>query len=644
MKKHFFFPVIVLLTFVLFTTCKKEDAKPAGFYQLFSSPDTLIIPDNQESSQFYISAKPKGNVGFAITSYPEWLVINTRKGHVNGNIQTIEVAPIDQIDEGIYKGTIKITSDEGGPASVYVIMSIKGHPKIKTSTDRLSFPSDISKIEMIIENTGNGILTWSFGELPEWLNASEISGYLYPKDTRTIVFRCNRANLDQNTYLSNLKIISNSEVEIPDLQVEMVVPKFIEMKTNPDYLLFDYFTETKDVWLKNTGNTAFTWNATASNYLLISPINGSLSKGDSALIHIGVDRRNMPSGTQKLTISFENNYQVTETLDVTIHHDVQKKWLLDINILDAEFCAETNRLIVVSANPNQLSILNPETKQMENIALNARPKCVSVIPDGSMAVVGHDGFVTFVDLANKVIDVEYEIYTDAYDIVLAENKWCYITSEIKWEKISSVNYFNGQIYQTSNSLYGNYRLKKQPGSPYLYFGSMAATAYELGKVDISGGAALYLYTKYQLDNGGNFWFSEDGNRIYTFIKAVYRTSEMQEDDIEYVGSIESSNNLYWAEHSSEADKIFTIDRGDWSTNYSAASKVDVYNPSTLKYQKNYPLEPFLIHSGIEGGKLVDAEGRYIFANKPGTRLYVIVQANKESGLPFDWAVQNIEVE
>lgn len=643
MKKYFYAPAIALLTFVLFTTCKKED-KPIGIFQLYASPDTLVMIDNQESGNIYLSAQPEGNVDFIITSHPSWLKINTLNGRIKGDIQTIEVGRSEQIDEGIYKGSIEIISDEGGPASVYVIMSVEGHPKIKTSLDRLYFPAGISEVEMIIENTGNGILSWSFGDLPQWLKASDSAGLIYPRKKNTVLFQCNRRYLDQKTYLSNLKINSNSEVEIPDLEVEMVVPQITSMETNPSSLLFDYFTETRDVWLKNTGNTTFTWNATEGNYLTISPKNGSLSKRDSVLIHIELDRNNMPSGTNNLNISIANNFQFTENLEVTVNHFIQHKWMLDFNIIDAEFCTATNKLIVVSTNPNQLSILNPETQQVESIALNAKAKCVSVIHDGTMAAIGHDGFITYVDLVNKSIDLEYNISCNAYDIILAENKWCYVAPDNgSWVNLHSVNYTNGQEYQTTESIYSKVKMKKQPGSPYLYLCSTTLSSSALQKADISGGPAEYLYSKFNSDTWGNFWFAEDGSRIFTISKKVYRTSVVKEDDMQYNGSIESENYLFWVDHSAKANKVFTIAKGEWSSDITA-SRVDVYSASYLNYLKSYPLESFLVPSGVEGGRVLSAEGRYVFANQSGTRLYAIVQAEKESGMLFDWAVQNIEVE
>jgi len=67
-------------------------------------------------------------------------------------------------------------------------------------------------------------------------------------------------------------------------------------------------------------------------------------------------------------------------------------------IKDAEFSSSLNAIVAVSESPNQLHIYRPDTNELVSVNLQVPPFCVSVSPDGHSAVVGHNGWISHVDL------------------------------------------------------------------------------------------------------------------------------------------------------------------------------------------------------------------------------------------------------
>lgn len=71
---------------------------------------------------------------------------------------------------------------------------------------------------------------------------------------------------------------------------------------------------------------------------------------------------------------------------------------LAFNVVDSDYSTALNRIIAVAASPNELHIYDPAVQSDAVIPLNLTPTCVSVGPDGLHAAVGHDGYVSYVDL------------------------------------------------------------------------------------------------------------------------------------------------------------------------------------------------------------------------------------------------------
>jgi len=47
---------------------------------------------------------------------------------------------------------------------------------------------------------------------------------------------------------------------------------------------------------------------------------------------------------------------------------------------------------------------------------------------------------------------------------------------------------------------------------------------------------------------------------------------------------------------------------------------------------------------MNGSKLFSGEGKYVFLNCNGSKAYVLLKANSASGLYYEWALQDINIQ
>ena len=641
---------LILIIVLISTSCRKDDNGQLVDLHLNASPDTLVILDSDSIKEIFLSTQPKGAIEYTISQKPDWLYISPLNGTLNGNILSIKIRPVkDNLAEGIYKGKINIISNIAGTADVYVKMAVNGHPKIRTNLSAITFPENVSETELVVENIGTGILNWSINNTTKWITLSQTSGYLMKGEKNTLKITCNRIGLDVNTYTSSLTITSNSETLLQPLPISMTVGKTTAMTIHEKSLLFDYFVDNMNVYLKNTGNSTFNWNSSKESFFTLSPNNGSLPKGDSVKINIALNRASFETGIFKSNIFITNNDNGKDTIKTQINHFRNTKWNLNRNVVDAEFCRATNKIVIVSSNPNSISIIDPDLKTIESINLNSVPTCISINKNGDHAAVGHNGLVSFVNLNTKSIEKEYSVSCDPIDIVLTTSNWAYVFPvRDQWANIHCINLQNGaETLHTGNSIYAGTLAKLHPSEKWIYGANNGLSPSDIEKYSVESGTASYLYdSPYHGDYpmSGNIWFSEDGDRIFTKGKTVLKLSTDRANDMIYNGSVSCTDVIRTLFHSKIIDKFFVVTQSGYWSDVISASEVLVYNYSYLNYLTKYTLEPFMVPMNQTGGKLYNAEGNYVFVKNDGKKLYVIVEANKDSGLLNDWAIQTFVIQ
>lgn len=640
MKKILMFILPVLL---FLNAC--EEPYDNSNLKLSVSPDTLYIYDADSYKDFFLTVQPKYEVEYQITQFPSWLTIDTNliRNKINGGINPIRVKPNKEGLEGVYSGEISIISDLAGTADLKVFMSVDGHPKLSSSTKQIDFGATTNSKLFVIQNSGTGILSWSCESPASWINVYPSSGNLLRGQMMNVSLNCSRANLDMDTYLSQLVIESNAENTYEPIDLTMEVPLVSSYNLSTNSLSFDYSQNEESFYIINTGNSSMTWSMESESYLSPDVSNGSISKGDSTLVSLSLDRASFENGTFVSKLYVTSGTGQKDSIAIVVNHFVETKQLLNSNVVDAEFSRVSNLIYYVTTSPsNALVVFNPETNEKATISLNKTPTSIAVNAQGTKVLIGHTGMVTYVDVASMTIEKEYSILCDALDVVLTSKGWGYIFPiRDQWEAVYGIDLNDGSQHNSSDwMIYAGTVGRLHPSEKYIYGADNGVSPSDIEKYDIQNGTASMIRdSPYHGDYpmSGNLWFSEDGDRIFTRGKTILRSSELSSEDMTYNGTLGVTNPIQSLFHSKTADRLFVLTYTYTWSSTQADSELFVFDNSYLNYKGKYSLEEF-----VKNNQKYKAEGKFVFANQDGQSIYVLTKSDAAAGLLYEWAFQKLE--
>ena len=314
---------------------------------------------------------------------------------------------------------------------------------------------------------------------------------------------------------------------------------------------------------------------------------------------------------------------------------------LSYRVVDAEYSKQLDKIILVSAAPNQLHIYDPNVRQDTAVVdLPLVPSSVSVGPDGLFAAVGHDAWISYVNLSSPRLEKTVSVQADVLDIVLAGNGYVYaFPRRDQWTHIRSVNIATGSDQpQTGNQIYAGTLGKLHPGGRAMYGANNGLSPSDIEKYDISGGVARLLYdSPYHGDYPmcGDLWIAEDGLRIFTKCGKVFRSSEVQTQDMTYNGALGEVAQVRHLSHSLVQRKVAVIPQAISFSSTPAANdtEVQIYGYEFLSFLGRNYLPSFRVES-----RSYPAHGRFVFFNSVGSKYFVVAQADNASGLLNDFGV------
>lgn len=523
---------------------------------------------------------------------------------------------------------------------------VQPSPKLVTSADTLIFNDDESKILMLTTNPSTQC-EYHILSQPGWIEIHPSSGTINNSISNLSVSAI-FTGFASGIYDDNIVIMStlgNKTVHVRGVVGEQTLFSI------PDSLIISPFSDQKSFSIINQGNVPLHFIATCSNSFITLPSgSGDINKDAQADVIVNVNRSSMLNGINEAKI-FLNINGMADTIMVSIENIQEKKIIITSDVIDAEYSRLTNSIIYVSGDPMKVTIYNVISKTSSDILLPYMPTCVSVTANGHFAAVGHDGHASYIDLVNKTVLKTIDIPCEAADIVLANNNWAYVApAEDQWVHLQSIDFTNDNVVQSTYSIYENNKLKMHPSGKYIYIAESISSS-GLIKMDIRNGAAVYLYESPWGENpsGGDLWFSEDGVRIFTQPKNVFKTSELQSQDMMYNGKIlfdgntYDSHNIKWLDHSGNKNNLYVIFSGGGWDNEPNLPYIYVYNATNLVFKSKTELEKYLVPDGIGGGTLYDAEPYFAFCNTVGDKVFVLTKA-VGSGLLHEWAIQEINIQ
>ena len=515
-------------------------------------------------------------------------------------------------------------------------------PRVVSTPSQLSFTSSRTTGQIVLSVIPQfNNLQWRVTYIPNWLSVSPASGFV---DGIPIIVTALTSTLLPQTLNDKIVITTTTgQVEIP---VSLTITNSIAIQVTPSPLVFDYDENSKPVTIKNNSNQTVNWQLEPSaSYFNIAPNSGTLNANQSSNLTLTLNRTTLDSKTYSEILSLKLAGVKISDIPVSINNFKEEKWILSGAIIDAEYDRIGNNLVVIIGN--KLFKLKPETKTADSVLLPLTGTCVSVGMNGQYAVVGHDGWISLVDLAAMRVDRTYPVSANALDVVLGPNNWAYVFPKVdQWQNIRCINLLTGtEMLNTGRQIYAGTKAKLHPSGNYIYGTNNGVSPSDAEKYDIQNGQANFLYdSPYhgQYAFSGDLWMSDDGSRMFTRGRNVFWLTTSQSSDMIYAGSVDGNNvGVQTLDHISLKNRVYAV-YFDFLTQ-APQNEIKIFTGDFLNYLGTKPLPGFLVK---QGGvyQFVPSEGIFGFFNSTGTKFFTCVRSKIVSGSPVQWAIATINVD
>lgn len=304
-------------------------------------------------------------------------------------------------------------------------------------------------------------------------------------------------------------------------------------------------------------------------------------------------------------------------------------------VIDLEYSASLNAIVAVAESPNQLHVYYPDTNTFAAVNLQLTPRCVSVSPDGREAVAGHNAFLSHVDLEALELLATIPVSANVSEVVHGGNGFAYLFGGSSYAY--SVDLETEELSQ-SYSWRSAAAARLHPAGDRIYGADRNVSPSDILRIDISadGPLASMRDSPYHGDYPfcGDVWISADGLRLFTACGNVFRASSDPLTDMQFNGKLSQDNSVRWAAHSLPGNSVAVL---PGVSQPRADNQVRYYTHDFLLYRGNAVLPPFVVENTSW-----PARGRWIFFNAAGTKQYVVVQADAESGILNDFGLVTID--
>jgi uncharacterized protein (TIGR03437 family) len=317
---------------------------------------------------------------------------------------------------------------------------------------------------------------------------------------------------------------------------------------------------------------------------------------------------------------------------------------LSFEVVDAQYSRGLDRVIMVTANPNQLVVYDPFAQQVTGtVALPLPPSNVSVAPDGLHAAVGHNAWISYIDLTKPTLAKTIAIACDVLEALIGGGDYIYaLPRRDQWTKIFVVRISTGADVSGSGnySFYAGTLGRITRDGTTLYAAQNGLSPDHMQRFDVSSGTPKYQYdwqyhgTYY---TGGDLWFSEDNQRIFARSGSVFRISSVQSLDMTYNGQL--SGPISSVAHSIPLNRVFAlpyIGNSFYTPTPLTQGEIALYD-----YQFLASTGKFLLPHIGNNGKSYSYFGKYIFTTNDGNNVVTVMQADAAAGLLNDFAALTI---
>jgi hypothetical protein len=300
---------------------------------------------------------------------------------------------------------------------------------------------------------------------------------------------------------------------------------------------------------------------------------------------------------------------------------------LGFDAVDAAHSAGLGRLIIASSQPEfAVHVVDPGDGSHTAIPLAAAPTALALSTDGMHAAVGHADRVTLLDLAGGTVTRTFTLQFSVLELAMTENGFIVLVPRDRdYFEMWSLDAATGALTpaQTVGLRNAIGSIGVHPDGKKLYGVTTRISPRDLERFSITGGDIAFAYeSPYHGDYDvfGRVLFSPDGTRILVGAGTVFASSDVQQDDMVYVGALESGGQGFL--------HLDLAPDGGLAVGVPASLEVAtvwLFDATRLTKQNEIEVPGFVVGRDYLAGR-----GRFAFFNGAASEIYVLVQADQDS--------------
>jgi hypothetical protein len=258
---------------------------------------------------------------------------------------------------------------------------------------------------------------------------------------------------------------------------------------------------------------------------------------------------------------------------------------LSFSVVDAAYSAALDAVVVASTQPDAVQIIDSDLQQRA-IPLAGPPMAIRTTPGGRDALVGHQTFVSHVDLVNGRVLAVHQVPAAALQFVVPGNDVAYLFPfDHRLDFVVALHLPSGTLARGPDK---HYRLavRYAPALGAIYGATLGVSPANLVRYGLDG-MAISPGTRSSSGRGhpigDNLWLDAPGQRIVTERGSVFRALPGHTpDDMTYLGDIalepiDRFPRIQHFHHSAEFRKVLVIQKNSkWEDDHVTDTRLRVY--------------------------------------------------------------------
>ncbi len=326
----------------------------------------------------------------------------------------------------------------------------------------------------------------------------------------------------------------------------------------------------------------------------------------------------------------------------TVQITVVKYHPIDFHIVEAEYNNKNNSLVMISSDKKKsLIVFYPETGKSESIAFPLTPTTFAIHPDGKRAIVGHNAYISIVNLEGtdgkpEKLGESFPVGFNVRSIIPTESNTVFVVPSYNSNGNVLLRSVDIQERRENNGsdiampiTKNNAVLKKQPGQPFVYLVNnddsvsiLSIKEKTLGDSETFSFSQMYTVRE-------DLWFSEEGNRIFTKSSGIFSTPTSEEGTVGYRGSFEKVGRIKQMTHSTKCKKAVIISEEN-------DKAIKTFSEPFYSFLSEITM-PSLFFNNREIVNSAD----FLFFKNTGEKVYIILNAEDDSSNVNNYGVAEL---